>query len=1137
MTQIYRHTKRHDNRNDYRGRGDDLQHQVSPPSTVEETVTIVPVQQEWQAEVESSTNRKTLGLKSKATILAQELNVWRSNMDLMADQIQSLLEREGAAAERAHMLNEITSHIRESLNPTDIFNATVEDARQAIGADRVIVYRFDSQLNGKVVAESVEAGWPVTLGIKITDPCFADRYAQAYQKGRVQAIADIYEGGLTDCHIAQLEPLEVKANLVAPILTNQKLIGLLIAHQCSEPRSWTDSEIEFFRQLAVQVGYALDQGLLLKRQQTAAKQARLLNEITLQLRQFISTEEIFDAVVEEAREALGTDRVVVYQFDPQWQGTVVAESVGRGWPTALGATIADPCFAQRYIKPYLRGRVSATGNIYEAGLTECHLKQLEPFGVKANLVAPIVAQKQLHSLLIAHQCSEARTWKSSEVDFIKQLATQVGFALEQVSLLQQQQTAIERARRLNQITSNLQKSLNPEDIFNSAVEDTQDVLQADRVLVYQFDPQWQGTVVAEAVVRGWPVALGAQITDPCFAQRYVNSYLKGRVQATENIYEAGLTECHLQQLEPFAVQANLVAPIVENQKLYGLLIAHHCSKPRKWQPWEIDFVREVAIQVGYNLEHSLLLQQQQIAAQQATQLAQQARQLNEISVRILESLEPERIFRIAVDESLKLMQADRIVIYSFDENWDGKIVVETVKPGWPQIINMETDVPCFPADYVEPYRKGRVSAIADVTKAGLTPCHEEQLGKWQVKANVVVPILLKQKLYGLLGAHQCSVTREWQESEIEVFKQVALQVGYALEQALLIKQVEQAREAAEQVSIEQRQQKEMLQDQIEAFLGEIEGSFSGDLTVRARVTAGAMGTVADFFNATVESLQQLVRQVQSSATVATTTAKESESDVKRLSTEALRQAEAISAALNQVQVMANSIQKVATNAQAAEIKVQQANHTLKSGDLAMDRTVDGILAIQQTVEATARKVKRLGDASQKISRVVSLISDLANQTNLLALNASVEATRAGEDDHGFGLVANEVRSLAEQSASATQEIEQIVEAIQADTNEVVTAMEAGMERVLTGTELVQETRQTIADSTAVSAKILQLIEEIAQSATAQAQTSGDLSNTIKEVAAIANQTSEQSVIVADSFTQLLGVATQLQDSVAQFKVK
>ncbi|NES25737.1 MAG: chemotaxis protein, partial [Symploca sp. SIO3E6] len=380
-------------------------------------------------------------------------------------------------------------------------------------------------------------------------------------------------------------------------------------------------------------------------------------------------------------------------------------------------------------------------------------------------------------------------------------------------------------------------------------------------------------------------------------------------------------------------------------------------------------------------------------------------------------------------------------------------------------------------------------------------------------------------------------TREWQESEIEVFKQVALQVGYALEQALLIKQVEQARQAAEQVSIEQRQQKEMLQDQIEAFLGEIEGSFSGDLTVRARVTAGAMGTVADFFNATVESLQQLVRQVQSSATVATTTAKESENEVKRLSTEALRQAEAISAALNQVQVMANSIQKVATNAQAAEIKVQQANHTLKSGDLAMDRTVDGILAIQQTVEATARKVKRLGDASQKISRVVSLISDLANQTNLLALNASVEATRAGEDDHGFGLVANEVRSLAEQSASATQEIEQIVEAIQADTNEVVTAMEAGMERVLTGTELVQETRQTIADSTAVSTKILQLIEEIAQSATAQAQTSGDLSNTIKEVAAIANQTSEQSVIVADSFTQLLGVAAQLQDSVAQFKVK
>ncbi len=696
MTQIYRHTKRHDNRNDRRG-GGDVQQQMTPQSTVEETVTIVPVQQEWQAEFESQTTRKTLGLKSKATVLAQELNVWRSNMDLMADQIQSLLEREGAAAERAHMLNEITSHIRESLNPADIFNATVEDARQSLGADRVVVYRFDSQLNGKIVAESVEVGWPVTLGVKITDPCFADRYAQAYQKGRVQAITNIYEGGLTDCHIAQLEPLEVKANLVAPILTNQKLIGLLIAHQCSEPRSWTESETEFFRQLAIQVGYALDQGLLLKRQQIAAKQARLLNEITLQLRQFLTTEEIFDAVVEETREAISADRVVVYQFDPQWQGTVVAESVGRGWPTALGTTIVDPCFAQRYVKPYLRGRVSATKNIYEAGLTECHLKQLEPFAVQANLVAPIIAQKQLHSLLIVHQCSEPRSWKSSEIDFIKQIATQIGFALDQVTLLQQQQNAIERARRLNQITSHLQKSLNPEDIFNSAVEDTQDILQADRVLVYQFDPYWQGTVVAETVTRGWPIALGAQIADPCFAERYVKFYLKGRVKATENIYEAGLTQCHINQLEPFAVQANLVAPIVENQKLHGLLIAHQCSSPRKWQPWEIDFIRQVAIQVGYNLEHSFLLQRQQTAAQQARKLAQQARQLNEISVRILESLEPDRIFRIAVDESLKLMQADRIVIYSFDENWDGEIVVETVKPGWPQIINMETRCSLFPS--------------------------------------------------------------------------------------------------------------------------------------------------------------------------------------------------------------------------------------------------------------------------------------------------------------------------------------------------------------------------------------------------------------------------------------------------------
>ena len=479
-----------------------------------------------------------------------------------------------------------------------------------------------------------------------------------------------------------------------------------------------------------------------------------------------------------------------------------------------------------------------------------------------------------------------------------------------------------------------------------------------------------------------------------------------------------------------------------------------------------------------------------------------------------------------------------MIIYRFNPDWSGTIVAESVSSGWTKALQAQIDDPCFRARYVPQYQNGRVRAINDIhNEPGLTDCHIRTLEQFEVKANIVAPMRKDDQLVGLLIAHQCSKTRNWQQSEIDFFLQLATQIEYALDHVGFINELEEARKAAEAVSLEQRQEKEELQSQLETFLEQIEASFQGDLTVRAGVTAGEIGTVADFFNALIESLQQIVMQVQSATDAVNQTAKVSEIDVQRLSDEAKRQSEAIAATLGQIQVMATSIEKVATSAEQAARKVQEANHNLLVGDKAMNKTVAGILAIQQTVEETALKVKRLGESSQKISRVSSLIKDLANQTNILALNASIEASGAAKEGQGFAVVAQEVRALAEQSAAATKEIEQIVEEIQIETNEVVTAMEAGMEQVHTGTNLVKITRSKLNAIAAVSAQIRTLVEEMTQAATSQKQTSLDLTQTIQEVATIANETSEQSVTVADSFTKLLGVANELQESVAQFRVK
>ena len=344
-----------------------------------------------------------------------------------------------------------------------------------------------------------------------------------------------------------------------------------------------------------------------------------------------------------------------------------------------------------------------------------------------------------------------------------------------------------------------------------------------------------------------------------------------------------------------------------------------------------------------------------------------------------------------------------------------------------------------------------------------------------------------------------------------------------------------ARQQAENTE-QQKLAKEQLQKRALELLMEVDPISRGDLTIRASVTEDEIGTLADSYNATVESLRKIVSQVQTAAKLVVATTSSSEISVQDLSTEALRQTEEIAAALNRIQEMSISIQTVAANAQQAEAAVLQANQTVEEGDAAMNRTVDGILTLRETVTETSKKVQRLGESSQRISQVVNLIGRFAAQTNLLALKASIEAARAGEEGRGFAILADEVRALASQSAQATTEIETLVGAIQTETNEVAAAMEAGTQQVVTSTLLVDETRQSLNKITAVSAQIGALVKAIASSTVTQKHASESVTQTMTDVAAIANQTSNEATLVSASFKELLEVANELQASAGQFKV-
>jgi methyl-accepting chemotaxis protein len=509
--------------------------------------------------------------------------------------------------------------------------------------------------------------------------------------------------------------------------------------------------------------------------------------------------------------------------------------------------------------------------------------------------------------------------------------------------------------------------------------------------------------------------------------------------------------------------------------------------------------------------------------------AKRSQLLKEIALSIGQALNLEEVLNLAVEQSRLALETDRVIYYRFDENWQGTVIAESVASEYPEALGAKIHDPCFANEYVEKYRQGRVQAVTNIYEANLTECHLQQLEPFAVKANIVAPILSGEKLDGLLIAHQCDRPRNWQTSEIDLLVQVANQISNALERANLLEQQKTA-EAKE------RQAREHLQRRALELLMEVDPVSKGDLTIRARVQEDEIGTIADSYNATIESLRKIVNQVQTAAQLVSTTTKDKETAIQQLSTGALEQTKEITAALKRIETMAASIRVVANSAEQAEAAVKQATETVKAGDEAMNRTVDGFMAIRETVAETAKKVKRLGESSQKISKVVNLISSFADQTNLLALNASIEAAHAGEEGRGFAVVADEVRSLARQSAEATAEIEALVAEIQAETNEVVAAMESGTEQVVTGTKLVDATRSSLNQIANVSNKIEALVNSIAQAAIEQSQDSETVSQTIAQIAAIADQTSSEAMQVSESFKELLAVAQELQSSVGKFKV-
>lgn len=223
--------------------------------------------------------------------LCRDDDAFEQLQQMMTDEIH-FLEQEIHLArfqiERQKALFRVVTRLRQPIDLETIFQATATEVRQLLSADRVGMFRFyaDTGWNdGEFVSEDVDPQFPSAIAQRIHDHCFGEQFALYYQEGRVQNVANIYEAGLSDCHIQILSQFQVKANLVVPLLQGSHLWGLLCIHQCHAPRQWQDSEIEFVQQIASHLAVALQHAELLSElraevaeRQQAEQRAQELNQ-------------------------------------------------------------------------------------------------------------------------------------------------------------------------------------------------------------------------------------------------------------------------------------------------------------------------------------------------------------------------------------------------------------------------------------------------------------------------------------------------------------------------------------------------------------------------------------------------------------------------------------------------------------------------------------------------------------------------------------------------------------------------------------------------------------------------------------------------------------------------------------------
>ena len=323
----------------------------------------------------------------------------------------------------------------------------------------------------------------------------------------------------------------------------------------------------------------------------------------------------------------------------------------------------------------------------------------------------------------------------------------------------------------------------------------------------------------------------------------------------------------------------------------------------------------------------------------------------------------------------------------------------------------------------------------------------------------------------------------------------------------------------------------------------------GDLQRALYYMTMKIGDLLKEVSKTTEQMAAASQQLNSSSMESANAATSVAQSVADAAAVVVQQQTAVTNGTDSVVSISQSVKSISQETEEVSQEADQAAKKAEAGNLVVEKSVNQIHSVEEKVRTTAQLVDELGARSQEIGAIVDTISDLAGQTNLLALNAAIEAARAGEQGRGFAVVAEEVRKLAEQSATAAQQIADLIGRIQDDTSKAVKSMDSGRQAVVQGAESVEGLRQVFEEINGLVVHVADKIESMSDSIQHVAGQSSEITNHMEQIdtgaakvadnmQSISAATEEQSASaqeIASASDSLARQAQEVQENLQKFK--